>query len=138
MTITREQATRRQAQAPENWRYDWRYAAIHGEHTIVRTVNVDDTHHIQARAIYRDEYEEFNRWKRTGRQIPTLHVSLYADTGTAFVSHGLGKWFTIGEPEKNKNYKALCKCAADITDEYIMEIYNADRKYLTEGAPLFG
>jgi hypothetical protein len=53
------------------------------------------------------------------------------------VSHGLGKWIDLGEPEKNKNYKVLCKYADGITDEMLMEIYNADRNLLDEGRPLF-
>lgn len=136
MKLTRDQIMKKQAQTPDGWRYDWQYAVIHGEHTMTRRVDIDGTHFLEARLCYCAE-KGANPWQTTGRQIPTLHVSRYQDKGSVYVSHGLGKWLTIGEPEKNKNYKALCKYADGITDEMLMEIYNADRNLLDEGRPLF-
>lgn len=136
MTITRDQIIKRSAQAPEGWSYDWKFAVIHGEHTLTCRVDIDGTHFLTARLCYRAE-RGATSWQTTGRQIPTLHVSRYEDHGSVAVSRGLGKCLTIGDPEKNKNYKALCKYADGITEEMLMEIYNADRNLLDEGRPLF-
>ena len=136
MKLTREQILKRNAQAPDGWRYDWQFAITHSEHTLTRRVQIDGTHFLTAHLMYRDE-EGANPWQSTGRQIPVLHVSRYEDRGAVAVSHGLGRWIDLGEPEKNKNYKVLCKYADGITEEMLMEIYNADRNLLDEGRPLF-
>ena len=136
MKLTREQILKKQAQTPADWRYDWQYAVMHDEHTITRRIQIDGTHHLTARLCYCDE-KGATPWQTTGRKLPTLHIASYAEQGDVYISHGLGKWQTIGDAEKNKNYKALCKYAEGITEEMLMEIYNADRKLLDEGRPLF-
>lgn len=138
MKLTREQINRREAQAPADWHYDWQYAVIHSEHTLTREVFVDADHVLVAHIMYRDE-RGATRWQTTGRQIPTLHLSLYhIQPSGAGVSHGLGKWIDMPEEvQSKKNYAVLCKLADRITDDDIMDYYNADRKYLDEGKPLF-
>ena len=135
MKITREQYKKRQSEAPEGWNYDLNYALIHSEHTVKRTIRITDTKYVVAHMMYNDELEvktnEYGcKWRvETGRQIPTLHVSIYTvkpltDVGT---SHGLGVWHDLkNEVQKNKNYKTLCKLAATFTDEDILSIAKLD------------
>lgn len=138
MKLSREQIERRQAQAPAGWRYDWRFAVIHGEHTLCREVKLDDTHFLRAHLLYRDE-QGATRWQVTGRQVPALHLSFFTYNAdkTAATSRGLGDWLTLGEPEKNKNFKALCNYGSGITEADILEIYNRNRENLEHGTPLF-
>ena len=49
MKLTRDQIIKRNAQAPDGWRYDWKFAVIHGEHTLTRRVAVDGSHFLVAR-----------------------------------------------------------------------------------------
>lgn len=136
MKLTRDQIIKRNAQAPDGWHYDWQFAVIHGEHTLTCRVDVDGSHFLTARVCYSAE-RGATPFQTTGRQIPTLHLSRYERRGDVAVSHGLGKWLTLGESEKTKNYKVLCKYADGITEEMLMDIYNADRNLLDKGRPLF-
>lgn len=144
MKLTREQAMNRQKQAPANWNYDIQYAVIHGEHTIVRKIKLDEQHYLTAKMIYRTEYEtktnEYGcKWNvETGRQIPNVHISKWVvPEGRDYAtSNGLGLWLPVGEPQKNKNYKVLCQLAADITDEQILK-WSEDGKSQLDNASIF-
>ena len=130
-TITRKQYESKKAMTPEGWEYDVQTAVIWGRHELTRRVYLDEFHFVAATICYKDEPVPGNRWATTGRQIPVIHVQYWTlnPKKNLSTSSGLGSdYMPIGEPEPRKNYKSLCKYAAEITEERIMDIYTANRK----------
>lgn len=130
--LTRDQFSRWNAKAPEGWAFDVRTYCIWGEKTLVRYIAIDGDHKIELHVEFRPEYEkrrsEFGcaYTVETGRHIPSLHVSRWTRSASGsgtFVSHGLGRWIKIGEPQTAKKYDVLCKIASTINaDEYVQEV----------------
>lgn len=135
-TITKEQIMKLEAQAPEGWHFDWKYYVIHGEKTLRRLIQQDETHVIEARIDYSENYEtirDIYRGTHT-RAAGHSHISLHVSTWTVDLATNVGHSFGLGHFENldngqhtRKNYKDLCKIAATVTDETIKS-YTADCK----------
>ena len=127
-TITKEQVLKLQAQAPEGWRFDWKYYVIHGEKTLIRLIKRDDTHYTEARIDYRENYKTITNSygcrynQRTGTNYISMNVSNWTvDANGTGHSYGLGHFENLDNGEHpRKNYKDLCKIAATVTDETII------------------
>lgn len=139
-TLTLEQARKKQALCPEGWRFDeYRFVAFNDSVTR-RYIDLDDNKYICATVEYTKEYERKNNGYcsfnvATGKVLPTLNISEWTrkpETGCA-VSHGLGKSVVLGAPEDRKVFKTLCKYAADVSDELIMQIYTENLEQLRDG-----
>lgn len=128
-TITREQAEKRQAMAPQGWTYDWRQYVLFGYHRLYRDIKQPDGSVIRGTVSYSENYRrETNQygcsWNvRTGTLSPYLHTAKWTETSTPGVwqSYGMGREVRIGTDELAKrDYKKLCNYAAKITDEMIL------------------
>ena len=131
-SITREQFNRWNAKAVNGFAFDLQTYCVWGEKSLCRYIHLDDDHKVELHVEYRDEYETRTSpygckyQMPTGRHIPELHVSAWTRSASGsgmFVSHGLGRWFKIGEPQTSKKYDVLCKLAATINaDDYVKEV----------------
>lgn len=139
-TLTVEQARKKQALCPEGWRFDeYRFVAFNDSVTR-RYIDLDDNKYICATVEYTKEYERKNNGYcsfnvATGKVLPTLNISEWTrkpETGCA-VSHGLGKSVVLGAPEDRKVFKTLCKYAATVSDDLIMQIYTENLAQLRDG-----
>lgn len=139
-TLTAEQARKKQALCPEGWRFDeYRFVAFNDSVTR-RYIDLEDNKYICATVEYTKEYERKNNGYcsfnvATGKVLPTLNISEWTkntETGCA-VSHGLGKSVVLGAPEDRKVYKTLCKYAATVSDDLIMQIYTENLAQLRDG-----
>ena len=133
-TITREQAMKRQEQAPQGWRYDWKHFVVWNENQLTRTIEQDDGSLIKVLVAWRENYDKHTNefgcsWRTpSGTYSPELHVSRWVQGSTpdVWTSHGLGKGELLStERHGRKVYKDLCKYAATVTDEQILAIWNA-------------
>ena len=132
-SITKEQVLKLQAQAPEGWKFDWKYYVIHGEKTLRRLIEQDANHVIEARIEYYGNYEKRTSYDgRTTYNVPAnhSHICLHVSTWTVD-ANGTGHSFGLGHFENldngqhtRKNYKDLCKIAATVTDETIKSYTN--------------
>lgn len=119
-SITREQAARWNAKAQNGFTLDVRYYVIHGEKTLHQVIDLDGGDKMEVRLLYEEERRkktnEFGcTWTvRTGRYLPTVHLTRWHPSGTAWTSQGLGDWITIGEPQTAKKFDVLCKLSATV------------------------
>lgn len=136
-TITKEQALKRQASCPAGWKYDWKHYVIWGDNVIRRRIWTDKTHFIEASIEYRENLKALPTYDgRSTYNVPAghHHIALsisawtyYPENDTAS-SSGMGHWENLDNGQHpRKNYKDLCKIAATVTDEMIMN-YTADCK----------
>lgn len=130
MTITKKQYDAKTAITPAGWSYDWRHAVVWGDHRVTKSIPLDADHVLIATIGYRAEIvRERNPYgciipRETGRQVPTLNVKRWTQRpGERFAtSSGLGASVAVGEPQDRKIYKALCKIAAEVTEEQIFDL----------------
>lgn len=124
--LTREQANRWNAQAKNGFTFDIEHYVIWNEKGLKKRVPTE-TGFTQFKLGYNDEIEtvtneygcKYNR--RTGRYVPTLHISEWKPTHTegVYSSDGLGQFIPVGAPQDKKNYKVLCDISATINvDDY--------------------
>lgn len=119
-SITREQAARWNAKAQNGFTFDVQKYVMWGDKTLHRVVELDGGDRMEIRLLYQEEHERKTNqydchWTvRTGRYIPTVHLTRWHPSGTAWTSHGLGDWITIGEPQTSKKFDVLCKLSATI------------------------
>lgn len=127
-TITKEQIMKLEAQAPEGWHFDWKYCVFHGEKTLRHLITLDESHVVEAKLMFHENYERitneygcsYNR--PAGHSHICLHVSTWTvDANGTGHSYGLGHFENIDNGQHTrKNYKDLCKIAPTITDETIL------------------
>lgn len=142
--ITRKQYDSWNEMLGNGFIFDLRYYALHGEKTCHRNIPLDTddletaTSVLQVHLMYRDDYKKITNEYGvsysvpTGMQIPCMHLAVYQinkDTGMG-VSHGLGHWVNLGEPQKKMLYGTLAKLSnTKVTTDFIMKYYN---KYYVE------
>ena len=139
-TLTVEQARKKQALCPEGWRFDIERFVCWNDSVTRRYIDLEDNKYICATVEYTKEYERKNNGYcsfnvATGKVLPTLNISEWTrkpETGCA-VSHGLGKDVVLGAPEDRKVFKTLCKYAANVSDDLIMQIYTENLEQLRDG-----
>ena len=132
-SITKEQALKRQSQAPDGWKYDWKYYVVWDENSLYRRIWTDETHFVEARVEFRQNYNylpSYNGRSTCRVEAGHYHIALHVATwtvdanGTA-TSHGLGHWLNLDNGQyTRRNYKDICKIAADLTDEMILSYSN--------------
>lgn len=128
-SITKEQALKRQSQAPDGWKYDWKYYVLWGENSLYRRIWTDEKHFVEGKVEFRQNYKDLPTYDgrstyrvEAGHYHIALHVRTWTvePTGTA-TSHGLGHWANLDNGQHTRrNYKDICKIAATVTDEMIM------------------
>ena len=134
-TITREQAMKRQAQAPENWRYDWKHYVIWNENQLIRNIEQADGSVIRATVSFREGIvKHATDWGSTwNTPSGTYHVEVRVNRWTCsnpetdvWTSYGIGKARRISVAEfTRRNYKDLCKLAAEVDDKVIMDVWES-------------
>lgn len=133
-TITKEQAMKRQAQAPEGWAYDWKHYVMWGEHQLTRRLEQKDGSVIKATVAWRENYTQHTNeygcsWRTpSGTHSPELHVSRWVESRTPGIweSFGLGKGERMSaEEHPRKVYKDLCKYTATVTDDQILALWQS-------------
>lgn len=128
-TLTKKQYDSRQAAAPTGWRYAATAYIMRGENELVRNIDIDADHYVQARVLYVDEYARKTSPSgctyrvETGRHIPALHISYWTRLESGMASStGLGKYYEVPERVQDKKiYKALCNYADTVTEEHILD-----------------
>ena len=127
--ITRDQYNKWNEQAQNGFEFDLRNFLIHGEKELRKEVQLSGGEYVEFRLLWTEEYTKYTneygvtRNIATGKQIPTLHHSLWSPSGSVFASSGMGTWETIGAAQDKKNYAALCKLSAHIDTEQYMTAY---------------
>ena len=121
-SITRAEVEKINGKLANGWKFDIHHFLMHsGEKTVCRTINLDDTHYIQASLWYSETYKNF---RRDGLEI-TLHMARFTRTGNGMAtSSGLGLFRRIPYEKSRKSFANLEKLTAVIDDKYIMDIYN--------------
>lgn len=132
-SITRAQAAKLDAQAPNGWNFDLHYYLTHGEKTIRRIIPLEGDTKLIATIYYRENYEtvrnaygqSFNR--PAGHMHLCLHTAVYRPTyGGMMSSEGLGHFHNIDHGQHTRrNYKEVCKIGAVLSDERILELHTA-------------
>lgn len=131
-TITKEQALKRQASAPEGWLYDIRHFVLWNEHQLLRKLPQDDGSIVIGYVSFRENQEKRTNdygcsWTvYAGNYSPVLTVRRWTESGSGsdvWTSSGLGNTKKLSEEKlARRNYKALCKFAASVSDELIMDL----------------
>lgn len=132
MKLTREQVEKWNAKNGNGFKLDIETAVIRNEKEIRKYIKISDNKLLEAHICYRREMEtktnEYGcKWNvETGRQLPTLHLSVWTtrEGSEMMSSTGVGDWITVGEPESKKNFSRLQKISCEMTDEKILEYYN--------------
>lgn len=138
-TITKEQAVKRQAAAPENWVYDFRHYVLWGENQLERRLQQSDGTIIAGTVSWRENRETRRNdygcsWTvPAGNYSPVLSVRRWAERGS-------GVWMSSGgsisrklseEKFARRNYKELCKFAATVPDDMILELFRSGKSQET-------
>lgn len=119
-SITREQAARWNAKARNGFTFDVQKYVVWGEKTLHQIIDLGDGDRMEIRLLYQEEYERKTNehgcsWNvRTGRYLPTVHLTRWHPSGAAWTSQGLGDWITAGEPQTSKKFDVLCKLSGQI------------------------
>lgn len=132
-TITKAQVQKRQGQAPEGWRYDWKHYAIWSENQITRTIVQPDGALIIGTVLWVENMKT-NRspsgyMYRTpsGTFSPFLSVSRWIETEPGkdvWISHGTGKEKRLStEAFSRRNYAQLCNFARSVPDSLILDVF---------------
>lgn len=135
MKITREQVIKMNSKMSNGFSVDLWTLGVWGEKQCTKKVyigNPENGEYVKFSILWHPEFEErktaygqsFN--VKTGRSVPTLHLSRWekGKTEGVDVSHGTGKYISIGEAQERKNFSVLQKLTATFTDEKIKEVMN--------------
>ena len=132
-SITRAQAAKLDAQAPNGWHFDLMYYLTHSEKIIDRRIPLEGDTVLVAELYFRENYTEvrndygqtFNR--PAGHMHICLHTAVYRPTGSGLMcSSGLGHFYNLDHGQHTRrNYRALCEIGATLTDERILELHSA-------------
>lgn len=118
--LTRAQLDKWTAILPEGWGFDVHHFCNWGEKQIVTdSPKAENGVFYRATLEYYPECEGSGYMRReTGRQIPTLDISRYTPEGDGELSAMFRVVSvlrsTVGEVQKNRNYKALAKLAGEL------------------------
>lgn len=134
-TITKEQALKRQAAAPENWVYDFRHYVLWGENQLQRKLLQDDGSMIIATVGWQENRKTCRNdygctWTvPAGNYTPVVGIRRWTERGSGsdvWTSSGFGISKKLTEEKfARRNYKDLCKFAATVPDDLIIELYRS-------------
>lgn len=65
-----------------------------------------------------------------GMSVPKIHFSVWRESGSCLVSHGLGRWVDIEgqEPVKRKSYKKLQELTKNFDDAKCLQMFKEAEK----------
>lgn len=117
--VTQEQLDRWNAKLQNGFTIDLHSLLYHNEKMPVKYVELGEGKRIAAKLMYR-EHREDGRY--TGQQQPTLHLSIWRDSGSSGMmsSSGLGVFMNIGTLQNKRNFNELAKLTGTIDEEYIL------------------
>lgn len=125
MAITFEQFMRKQKQLKSGWNYR---LDSYGRDEVRREIPLENGEKIVCTIYFSDDFDKAS-WKYTGLNIINMNISLWRRSGDFWSSSGLGKTCTVGEKVTKRLFKYLAVESGKITDDFILEIANAnDRK----------
>lgn len=119
--LTKEQAIKWDKMLSNGYRFDVQNYLVWGDKHASLKIKLAEGKLLEASLIYREEGSGF---RKTGRQIPNIHLRLWdvnEEIGCG-VSHGLGAYIPVGEIQNNRNWKYLCALSAEYPAERIMEL----------------
>lgn len=92
------------------------------EKTPKKIIKLSDTEELHVSLWFMGQYENC----RKVDMVITLNISLYRlkKNDTLFSSQGLGQNIPLKAGFSRKNYKEMAKLTADLTDEYILSVYD--------------
>lgn len=132
-TLTREQAHKRQAAAPDGWNYDWKHYLCWGENQLKRQIRQPDGALVIGTVRWRENSEKhfsptgYTYTTPSGNYSPFLNVSRWTETAPGsdvWTSYGLGKDMQLsGEKFTRRNYKELCNFAGSVSDQQILDLF---------------
>ena len=126
--ISGEMIQKYNGQMKNGWQFDIDHFIYPREKGAALRVNLDEKHFLAASLYYSDQYDHATR---KTRQHIHLHISFYTrerDTKMA-VSHGMGRFFKLGEYER-KNFAEIIKKTADFDAAKIRALYERNRAAL--------
>ena len=128
--LTRDQFNRWNAKAQNGFTFDVQKYVAWGDKTLHKVVDLDNGDRMEVRILYTNEYvrkqnfagQSFN--VRTGRFVPAVHLTRWQPSQFGgYMSHGLGDYITIGEPQDKQKYDVLCKLSASVdADKLVSEL----------------
>lgn len=116
--ITREQVRKWDAKCSNGFHFDLNRFLMRGEKEISKYIPLPDGRKLEARLYYSEVTQGF---RKIGVR-PTLHLSIWKQTETAMVSHGLGKFIDAGEVTDKKNFSALCALCVNYPDDLLLQL----------------
>lgn len=111
--ITHEEITRINKACDNDWHLDVQYYLYHNEKTLIKQIDLDETHYLEFRLSYNSK-----------NQV-TLHISKYyhGEGDTFASSHGIGKNAIIEEiPTKRKMINNLIEYTSTLSNEELLKI----------------
>lgn len=113
MKITHEQIMKINKMCDNDWHLDVQYYLYHNEKTLIKQIDLDETHYLEFRLYYNNQ-----------NQV-SLHISKYyhGEGDTFASSHGLGKNAIIEEiPTKRKMINNLIEYTSTLSNEELLKI----------------
>lgn len=113
MKITHDQIVKINKNCDNDWHLDVQYYLYHNEKTLIKQIDLDETHYLEFRLYYNNQ-----------NQV-SLHISkYYHGEGDNFASsHGLGKNAIIEEiPTKRKMINNLIEYTSTLSNEELLKI----------------
>ena len=113
MKITHDQIVKINKNCDNDWHLDVQYYLYHNEKTLIKQIDLDETHYLEFRLYYNNQ-----------NQV-SLHISKYyhGEGDTFASSHGLGKNAIIEEiPTKRKMINNLIEYTSTLSNEELLKI----------------
>ena len=125
-TLTAAQYARFAKPVPDGWHFDREAYFVSSKKQLAKKVVLDDNGAYLGATLYFREVVIGYRGTKT--YYIYCNVMLWTPTGKTFGSTGLGAYTKISnELFTKRDYKALCKAAANITNADIVNFYRRDR-----------
>lgn len=126
MAITIEQWKKKQAQAPNGWKYS---VDCYSKDELKRTIDTAENEKIQCTIYFTEEFDR-NTFKYTGFNLIKINISLWRQSGEMWQSSGLGKTYTASEKFTRKAYKYLIEQAVKVSDDLILSLARENKAQL--------
>ncbi len=103
--------------------FDIFHYATSGRKEATKRIPVGERKYIKLTLMFMPEYETKRGYRMpTGKHIPTVHTCTEYKDGDFYVSHGLGNFFSAGEPQSRKMFSKLQELSGTIDIERYMRL----------------
>lgn len=134
--VTREQMEKLNKSMSNGWKLDTWAALVHGDKEATKKIylNEEKTKYIKASLWFSEKYDRYEPTIEI-----TLHISEWSvdEIGTGH-SYGMGLFRRLPYGKNKKMFADICKLTAEISDKYIMGIYNGNENKASDPVILSG